>query len=245
LEIKVNNMILKNALLKASMASLVGLFSFSAIAAEFDVVEGEGTGTGEVEAWVDMSDPTSVYSSATIGGGSEGIDLSASYGGYLSGLYKQRFTIAAKHNSDFYEANYLLLNSATNSGIAFDSSWSKDIRVDSVDYDNINDTSVGFFAKLGFNDEHVFFYPKVSVGYLWSNDIEDTTYVKFDATTRYSFNPMYWVGVTPTYAYGFKGADLNKVTLTVDAGVQLSEVFGVSVSANNDEEITANVTFVF
>ena len=226
-------MILKNALLKVSMTSLVSLFSFSVIAAE------------DIENWVDMSDPTAVYSRATIGGGTEGVDLSASYGGYLSGVYKQRFTVAAKHNSDFYEVNYLLLNSASNSGIAFDSSWSKDIRVDSVDYDNINDTSVGFFAKLGFMENYVNFYPKVSVGYLWANDIEDTTYVKFDATTRYTFNHMYWVGITPSFAYGFKGAHMNEWAATIDAGVQLSDVFGLSVSANDDEEVTANVTFAF
>lgn len=229
-----NNMILKNSLLKISMTSLISVFSFSAMAADDDA-----------EVWVDMSDPTAVYSSATIGGGTEGIDLSASYGGYLSGVYKQRFTIAAKHDLDFYEVNYLLLNSSSNSGITVDSSWSKDIRAGGDDYDNVNDTSIGFFAKLGFMDDHVNFYPKVSVGYLWADDIEDTTYVKFDATTRYTFNRMYWVGITPSYAYGFKGADLNEWAATIDAGVQLSDVFGFSVSANDDEEFTANVTFAF
>ncbi len=228
------NSVLKSCVLKATVGTLVGLSSFAALAAD----ETE-------QPWVDMSDPTAVYSSATIGGGTEGIDLSATYGGYLSGVYKQRFTIAAKHDLDFYEVNYLLLNATSNSGVTFDSSWSKDIRADSKDYDDVNDTSVGVFAKLAFMDDHVNFYPKVSVGYLWADEIEDTTYVKFDATTRYKFNRMYWVGFTPSYAYGFKGADLNEWAATVDAGVQLSDVFGFSVSANDDEEFTANITFAF
>ena len=227
-------MILKNYVLKASVSALLGLSSVAVLAAD---------DTGK--PWVDMSDPTAIYSSATIGGGTEGIDLSAAYGGYLSGVYKHRFTIAAKHDLDFYEANYLLLNSTSNSGLSIDSSWSKDIRADGNDYDDVNDTSIGFFAKLGFMDNHVNFYPKVSVGYLWANDIENTTYVKFDATTRYTFNRMYWVGITPSYAHGFKGVDLNEWAATVDAGVQLSDVFGFSVSANDDEEFTANVTFAF
>lgn len=227
-------MILKNYVLKASVSALLGLSSVAVLAAD---------DTGK--PWVDMSDPTAIYSSATIGGGTEGIDLSAAYGGYLSGVYKHRFTIAAKHDLDFYEANYLLLNSTSNSGLTIDSSWSKDIRADGNDYDDVNDTSIGFFAKLGFMDNHVNFYPKVSVGYLWANDIENTTYVKFDATTRYTFNRMYWVGITPSYAHGFKGVDLNEWAATVDAGVQLSDVFGFSVSANDDEEFTANVTFAF
>ena len=227
-------MILKNYVLKASVSALLGLSSVAVLAAD---------DTGK--PWVDMSDPTAIYSSATIGGGTEGIDLSAAYGGYLSGVYKHRFTIAAKHDLDFYEANYLLLNSTSNSGLTIDSSWSKDIRADGNDYDDVNDTSIGFFAKLGFMDNHVNFYPKVSVGYLWANDIENTTYVKFDSTTRYTFNRMYWVGITPSYAHGFKGVDLNEWAATVDAGVQLSDVFGFSVSANDDEEFTANVTFAF
>lgn len=227
-------MILKNYVLKSSVSALLGLSSVAVLAAD---------DTGK--PWVDMSDPTAIYSSATIGGGTEGIDLSAAYGGYLSGVYKHRFTIAAKHDLDFYEANYLLLNSTSNSGLSIDSSWSKDIRADGNDYDDVNDTSIGFFAKLGFMDNHVNFYPKVSVGYLWANDIENTTYVKFDATTRYTFNRMYWVGITPSYAHGFKGVDLNEWAATVDAGVQLSDVFGFSVSANDDEEFTANVTFAF
>ncbi|WP_025563057.1 hypothetical protein [Psychromonas sp. SP041] len=228
------NSVLKSCALKATVGTFVGLSSFAALAAD-----------GTEQPWVDMSDPTAVYSSATIGGGTEGIDLSASYGGYLSGVYKHRFTVAAKHDLDFYEVNYLLLNAKSNSGVTFDSSWSEDIRADGNDFDDVNDTSIGFFAKLAFMDNHLNFYPKVSVGYLWDGDIEDTTYVKFDATTRYTFNRMYWVGITPSYAHGFKGADLNEWEATIDAGVQLSDTFGFSVSANDDEEFTANVTFAF
>ena len=226
-------MILKNSLLKVSIGSLVSAFSLSAIAAD------------NTDTWVDMSDPTAVYSNASIGGGNKGIDLSATYGGFLSGVYKHSFTVAAKQDFDFYEVNYLLLNSASKSGVTFDSTWGKDIRIDHTDYDDVNDTSAGVFAKLGYLNNRLNFYPKISVGFMWANHMEDTTYVKFDATTRYSFDRRFWVGITPTYAHGMKGVNFNEWTATIDAGAQLSDSFGVSLSANDDEEFTANVTFAF
>jgi len=222
----------KGSILKISIPSILGLCSFTALAQD-------------EKPWVDMSDPTAIYSSASIGGGTEGVDFEATYGGYLTGVYKHSFTVAAKHDLDFYEVNYLLLNSASNSGLTFDSNWSQDIRADGHDYDDINDTSIGVFAKLPYMQNRLNFYPKVSVGLLWEDNIENTAYVKFDATTRYSFNRMYWIGFTPTYAHGFKGVDLNEWTATIDAGVQLTDSFGFSVSANDDEELTANVKFAF
>ena len=221
-----------NVILKASLTSLVGFCSFSVVAENN-------------KNWVDMSDPTAVYSNAVIGGGTEGVDFSARFGSYLSGVYKQRFTVAAKHNLDFYEFNYLLSNSVTKSGITFDSSWNKDIEADHKDYEDVNDVSIGFFAKLDFMEKRLNVYPKANVGYIWKDDVEDTTYVKFDATTRYSFNKMYWVGLTPTYTYSFDGLHLKEWTVTADAGVQLSESFGINFSANNDEELTANIEFAF
>lgn len=219
-------------ILKASLTSLIGVCSFS-VAAQ------------DNKNGVDMSDPTAIYSNAIVGGGTEGIDFSATYGGYLSGVYKQRFTVAAKHNLDFYEFNYLLSNSVTKSGVAFDSSWNKDIEADHKDYEDVNDASIGFFSKLDFLEKRLNVYPKVNIGFIWKDNIEDTSYVKFDATTRYSFNKMYWVGFTPTYTHAFNGLDLKEWTATVDAGVQLSESFGINFSANNDEELTANVEFAF
>jgi len=226
-------MIFNNCFFKASMVSLAGLVSFSAIAAN------------DNQTWVDMSDPTAIYSNATIGGGTEGVDLSATYGGYLTGIYKHDFTVAVKHDFDFYDVNYRILNSNTNSGVAFDSSWDKDIRADGRDYDDVNDASVGFFAKLPFMDNRLNFYPKASVGLIWEDNIEDTTYVKFDATTRYSFNRTFWVGVTPTYAHGVKGVDLNEWTGTIDAGAQISNAFGINMSLNDDKEFAANLEFAF
>lgn len=226
---------LKHYLLKASVISLGSIFSFSALAAN----------DNKEEHWNDMSDPTAIYSSASIGGGNEGVDISATYGGYLGGVYKHRFNFAAKHDLEYYEANYLLLNSATNAGIAFDSTWDRDISYKSVNYKGVNDTALGFFAKLGFLEDRLNFYPKMSVGYMWADDMSDTTYVKFDATTRFSFNRMFWVGITPTYTYGMKGLELNEWTGTLDAGVQLSTGFGLTASVNDDKEFWAQVLFAF
>jgi hypothetical protein len=215
------------------MASIASLVSFSTIAAS------------DNQPWVDMSDPTAIYSNATIGGGTEGVDLSATYGGYLAGIYKHDFTVAAKHNFDFYDVNYRILNSAMNSGVSFDSTWDKDIRVDGVDYDGVNDASVGFFAKLPFLDDRLNFYPKASLGIIWENNIKNTTYVKLDATTRFNFNRTFWVGVTPTYANAFRGVDLNEWTGTLDAGAQISNAFGINMSLNDDKEFAANLEFAF
>lgn len=197
------------------------------------------------ENWVDMSDPTAIYSSASIGGGNQGVDISGTYGGYLGGEYKHRFNAQVKNDLEYYEFNYLLLNSATKSGLAIDSAWSKDIRVDHVTYKSTNDVSLNFFAKLGFIDDKLNFYPKMGVGYMWADKMSDTTYVKFDATTRYSFNKMFWVGVTPTYTYGMKGLELNEWEGSIDAGVQLSESFGLSASFNDDKDFSAQVMFAF
>lgn len=226
-------MTFKKYCFKVSITTLVSLASFSAIAADDNKV------------WVDMSDPTATYTHASIGGGNQGVDLSATYGGYLGGVYKHDFTVSAKESFDYYDVNYRILNATNNSGVAFDTSWSKDIRADGVDYDDVNDASVGFFTKLPFLGNKLNFYPKASVGLLWEDNIQDTTYVKFDATTRYSFNRMFWIGVTPTYAYGFKGVDLNEWTGALDAGVQISDAFGINASVNDDKDFTANVQFAF
>ncbi|TEW54846.1 hypothetical protein E2R68_06650 [Psychromonas sp. RZ22] len=231
------NTMFKNYIMKASIISLLGLFTVSALAAESD--------DKKVSTWNDMSDPTAIYSNASIGGGTEGVDLSGTYGGYLSGVYKQRFTVAAKHDLDYYEANYLLLNSASESGLTFNSTWDRDLRLDHVDYRGIDDLNVGFFAKLGFLDKHLNFYPQVSIGYMWADEMSDTTYVKLDATTRYTFNHMFWVGITPTFKHSMKGVDIDEWATSIDAGMQLSDAFGLSVSANNDHEYWGQITFAF
>jgi len=257
-------MILKKCVLTASVGSLLSLSALSVYAADEDVTFSDDTpavsesvapltesaqsaplSESDPSSWVDMSDPTAIYSHASIGGGNQGVDFSATYGGYLSGVYKHSFTLAAREDLEHYETNYFILNSASNSGVAFDNSWSEDMRIDHTDYDDLNNNSIGFFAKLPFMEDKVRFHPKVSVGFIWGDDFSDTTYVKFDATTRYRFDHMYWVGITPTYAYGFKGEDLNEWTATLDAGVQISDVFGISASVNDDKDFLANVTFAF
>jgi len=236
---------IKNRFLKVSITSLVGLFSLSVFAAE----------DKNTENWNDFSDPVAIYSNATIGGGNKGVDITGAYGGYLSGVYKHRFTAAAKNDLEYYEFDYLLLNSSTESGVAIDSSWHRDISFEDVDYRNVNDVSFGFFAKLGFFEKElnytdgmnrsINFYPKVSVGYMWAEDMVDTTYIKLDATTRYAINKMLWVGVTPTYTYGMEGLELKEWAASLDAGIQLSSSFGINASVNDDKDFKGEVKFAF
>ena len=225
----------KKCFLKISVLSLISLFSAAAVAAEDE----------QAQVWNDMSDPTAIYSNATIGGGTEGIDVSATYGGYLGGVYKHRIDVAAKNDFEYYEVNYLMLNATTKSGITFDSTWDRDVRYKGINYYDVNDTSLGFFAKLSFMDKRLNVYPKVSLGYMWADNMSDTTYVEFDATTRFSINRMFWVGVTPTYTYGMNGIELSEWTGTLDLGMQLASGFGVSASVNDDKDVSAQVIFAF
>lgn len=226
---------LKNHFFKISAFSLLSLFSVATIATE----------NKQTQMWNDMSDPTAIYSNASIGGGTEGVDVSATYGGYLGGVYKHRFDVVAKNDFEYYEVNYLMLNAATKSGITFDSAWDRDVRYKGINYYDVNDLSLGFFAKLSFINKRLNFYPKMSIGYMWADHMSDTTYVEFDATTRFSINRMFWVGVTPTYTYGMKGIELNEWTGTLDLGMQLSSGFGLSASINDDKDISGKVTFAF
>ena len=193
------------------------------------------------ETWPDLSDPRAIYSSVSVSAGNEGVNLSASYGGYLNGLYKHKITVEAMNDLEYYNLDYMVVNASTDTGFSFESTWDRDI----WGYDDINDTSVGVFTKIPLMDNKLNIYPKLDLGMLWGDAVRSTTYVKLDATTRYNINRMFWVGVTPTYLYAMKGAELSEWDASLDAGAQLSENFAFAAHVNNDSEFWVDAIFTF
>ncbi|GLS91132.1 hypothetical protein GCM10007916_22010 [Psychromonas marina] len=193
------------------------------------------------EDWPDLSDPRAVYSSVSIAAGNDGVNLSATYGGYLNGLYKHKFTVEAMNDLEYYNVDYMVINANTETGFALESTWSRD----NWKIDDHNDTSVGIFTKIPLMGNQLNVYPKLDVGMIWGEDIKTTTYVKLDATTRYSIDHMFWVGVTPTYTYAMQGYELNEWEVTFDAGVQLSEAFSFVAHIDDDLDFSFDVVFTF
>jgi len=233
------HIIAKNTLLKVSIVSLIGLFSFTANAAEGDPVNTESWGS-----------PVATYSNVNLGSGTEGIDISANFGGYLGGVYQHRIEVAAKQDLEHYEANYLLLNSASDSGVTIESTWSEDVEFDRDEgpdafFENVDSVEVGLFSKLKFPDDRLSAYPKMSVGYMWGDDIIDSTFVTFEIAVRFNVNDQIWVGAAPVYIHSMDGVEIEEFQGTVDAGIKLSETFGVSASVNHDQEFLGRVIFAF
>lgn len=223
-----------NTFYKKSAISLLALFSVSAFA-------NSGKQTAEQQKWHDLSDPRAIYTGVSVAGGSEGVNISANYGSYLSSQFKQKITVEAMNDLDYYNVDYVVLNANTGSGFAAESSWNRDV----WGINGANDTAFGVFAKIPLDKTQITIYPKLNMGMLWGGDDNTTTYIQFDATTRFKFNRMFWVGVTPTYTYAMKGIEINKWTGTLDAGVQLSPEFSLAASVNDDEEYWIQATFTF
>jgi hypothetical protein len=217
---------------KKSSIALLALVSSSLFANE------QGA-NGEV--WHNLSDPLAVYSNVSVGGGSEGVDVSASYGGYLNGQYKHKMTVEAMNDLDYYNVNYMLLNAGTNSGFTVETSWGRDL----WDLTDVNNSSVGVFAKIPLMENKLTIYPKLNLGMLWGEDVDTTTYIQFDVTTRYKINHIFWVGITPTYTYAMKGYDIKEWDATLDVGAQLSGAFAVGAHWNDDNEFWFDVVFAF
>jgi hypothetical protein len=223
---------------KTSSIVLLTLFSSALLANVNTQVEKE-------ETWLDLSDPRAIYSGVSVAGGNEGVNIAAKYGGYMNGQYKHQVSVEAINDLEYYNIDYMLVNANTQSGFTVESSWNRDI----WGIKDVNDTSFGVFAKIPllqnkFNNK-LNIYPKLNLGMLWGDDVKSTTYIKFDATTRFKFNSMFWVGVTPTYTYAMKGYDLREWDATLDAGAQLSEAFALVAHVNNDEEFWVDVVFAF
>lgn len=191
--------------------------------------------------WPDVSDPYAVYSSIGLGAGNDGVNLSANYGGYLNGLYKHKFTVEAMNDLDYYNIDYMAIDTNTNTGFTVESTWSRD----KWKIEDHNDTALGVFTKIPLMGNQLHLYPKLNLGMIWGKDVRSTTYVKLDATTRYNINRMFWVGVTPTYTYAMKGYDLKKWEASLDAGAQISESFSFAAHVNEDFDFWADVMFTF
>ncbi|MCP4323656.1 MAG: hypothetical protein GY951_03805 [Psychromonas sp.] len=217
---------------KYCSVALLTLFSGSLLA---------NSQANENQAWNDLTDPRAIYSGVSVAAGSEGVNISANYGGYLNGQYKHKITVEAMNDLEYYNVNYLLLNANTKSGFTVETTWDRDI----WGINDQHDTSLGVFATIPLLNNKLNVYPKVNIGMLWGDDVDTTTYIKLDATTRFNFNSMFWVGVTPTYTYAMKGYDLSEWQSSIDAGIQLTPAFAIAAHVNNDEEYWLDVVFAF
>jgi len=200
-----------------------------------------GATDGRSAVWHDLSDPRAVYSSAIVSAGKDGVNLSASYGGYLNGLYKQKITVATMHDLDYYQVDYLLVNANTNSGFSLETSWDRD----NWDIKNVNDSAIGVFAKVPLYEGMLNIYPKLDLGLLWGDDVKSTTYIQVEIPARYKVTDFFWVGATPTYTYAMQGYNLNEWDGSFDAGVQLSPEFSFAAHANTNDEYWVDVIFTF
>lgn len=225
-------MIFKNLTKKVTLGLFV-LFSASSYAAS--------DGQSSTDNWYDMSDPRVIFSGVSVSGGSEGVNLGAHYGSYLTGEFKQKVTLQAMHDLEYFTADYILLNANTNTGFAVESTWDRDL----WGIESFNDISLGVFAKILLKDERFNFYPKLNLGMIWGDEINSTTYIKFDATTRFNLNSMFWVGVSPSILYAMQGMELRKFQATLDAGIQLSPEFSFAAHINDDEGFWFDIIFTF
>ncbi len=195
----------------------------------------------DTEVWHDLSDPHAVYSSVSVAGGNEGVNISASSGGYLNGQFKHKITLESMNDLDYYNADYMIVDSSHNSGFAIETSWGEDL----WDVDDTNNTAVAIFSKIPLQGEQLHLYPKLNLGLLWGDDINSTTYITFDLTTRYNISDILWVGITPTYTYGMQGYDLREWNTSIDAGVQLSGDFAFAAHFDDDYDFWLSVIFTF
>ncbi|AGH81704.1 hypothetical protein PCNPT3_08830 [Psychromonas sp. CNPT3] len=191
--------------------------------------------------WADFSDPLAIYSKVGIAAGSEGVDIIASYGSYLAGEYKQKLTVQAKHDLEYYTVDYLVLNSSNDTGFVMESQWGRDER----NWHDSNRVAVGLIKRLPLLEEHVTLYPSLKIGFLWGDNLDDTTYVATDVAVRYAITDAAWIGATPSYIYAMKGEDLRDWSFTAEIGYQFVEGFSVAGHVNDDEEYWADINFAF
>jgi len=206
------------------------------------------TQSSEQHTWHDLSNPREVFSSVGIAAGKDGVNLSASYGGYLNGLYKQKITVEAKNDLDYYDVEYMVLNDRTNSGFSVETTWDRDEwgfnELDDVD--GVNNVAGTVFAKVPLlKNEALNLYPELKLGLLWGSGVDSTTYIQAEAPVRYNVTERAWVGATPTYTYAMQGYDINDWDVSVEAGIQLSPEFAFSGHFNSDDELWVKVLFTF
>jgi len=199
------------------------------------------TNANGLDNWHDMSDPQVIFSGVAVSAGNEGVNIAANYGSYLNSQFKQKFTVQAVNDLDYYRFDYSAVNLDKNTGFTVESAWNRDL----WGINGFNDSSLGIFTKVPMGDGKFNFHPKLNLGMMWGGDIKSTTYIKFDATTRYSFNHKVWAGISPTYTYSMKGIELHKFQVTLDAGLQISPQFSLAGHINNDDEFWFDVIFTF
>jgi len=206
------------------------------------------THTSYQQDWNDLSDPRAVYSSVGIAAGKEGVNLSASYGGYLNGLYKHKMTVEAMNDLDYYNADYIVVNDRTKSGFSIETTWDRDEwgfnELD--DIDGVNSVAGGVFAKVPLlNNKKLNLYPKLNLGLLWGDDVDSTTYIQVETPLQYNVTERIWVGTTPTYTYAMQGYDIRDWNVSIEAGIQLSPEFTFVGNFNSDDELWFDVIFTF
>ncbi len=195
--------------------------------------------------WVDFSDPTAVYSQVGLAGGTQGVDIYGALGGYLGGQFKQKLTVAAMHDLDYYNIDYFALNTTNSTGFSLKTTWSDVYDEPEYDHDSYNKASAGVVKKLILENNNFKVYPSMNLGMMWGDSIPSTTFIELDIPVRYTVNRNFWLGVTPNYSYALRGLDIKDLDATVDAGYQLAEQVAVAAHFNNDEEVWADFTFAF
>lgn len=225
--------------------SLLSASTIQVIAADDAPIAGDSLNRGETAPvskvqtrnWVDFSDPIAIYSKVGLATGTEGVDVFAAFGGYLGGQFEQKLTLEAKHDTDYYNINYLAFNTSNETGFFLNTRW-----------DTYDEASAGVVKKLRFAaDPRLNIYPSMKFGFMWDLDdsIPSTTFVELDAAIRYTANRHFWFGITPNYRYALDGLDIKDFDATVEAGYQLAEEVAVSAHVNNDEEAWVDFTFAF
>lgn len=226
----------KNGIFKMVAVTICSLASFSSVAA----------GKLDKQDYIaDFSDPMAIYSNAGVGISDDGVDIYAGIGGYLAGSFKHKLQFEAKDDLEYYEVNYLAVDTSSDTGFLLDTTWDRDYAFGK----DSQDTSFGVIKKLPLMNDRLNLYPKLKLGFLWGDEIKSTTYIHIDMATRFTITPGLWVGVTPGYTYGMKGIDLDAWNTSFDIGYMFKNGFGLSaqtiIDTHEDEEYRANVTFAF
>ena len=227
------------------VASLLSLSMTQAMAADNDTNYDSEVSSLTNTAWIDFSDPTAVYSKIGLGSGTEGVDVYASLGGYLTGRFEQRLTVEGIHDMDYVNVDYFVFNRSSETGFSLDSRWDSEY----------NEIVGGVVKKLIFvNNKALRVFPAMKFGIRWGldNSVESTNFVELEVATRYNITPDFWVGITPSYRYylddedtdGF-GGENHDLTGNAEIGYQLAEEVAVSVHGNNDHEYWGVFTFAF
>jgi len=194
----------------------------------------------------DFSNPMAIYSEAGIGGSNDGLDLYGAFCGYLGGTFAHKIRVEGKDDLEYYKVNYLAVDTSTDTGFMLDTTWNQD---DYRKVDEVNDTSIGVIKKIPLMNDRLNLYPKLKLGWLWGDEIKNTTYISADAAVRFNVTSGFWVGGTPKYTYGMKGLELREWSTSVDVGYQFKQGIGLSaqtiLDSHEDTQFRANLTFAF